>query len=35
MGDPDYGMCEMLPLATVPIDPAVLKQKAGLVLYAS
>ncbi len=34
-GDPDYGMCEMLPLATVPIDPAVLTQKAGLVLYAS
>jgi hypothetical protein len=33
--NPDYGPCEALPLATVPIDPAILAQKAALVLYAS
>jgi len=32
--NPDYGPCETLPLATVPIDPAILTQKAELVLYA-
>jgi hypothetical protein len=31
----DYGVCETLPLATVPIDPAILTQKAGLFLLAS
>jgi hypothetical protein len=30
----DYGICETLPLATVPIDPAVLDQKAALFLLA-
>ena len=30
----DYGKSETLPLATVPIDPAILTQKAELVLYA-
>jgi hypothetical protein len=31
----DYGVCETLPLGTVPIDPAILDQKAGLFLLAS
>jgi hypothetical protein len=31
----DHGVCETLPLATVPIDPAILDQKAGLFLLAS
>ncbi len=31
----DYGVCETLPLATTPIDPAILDQKAGLFLLAS
>jgi hypothetical protein len=31
----DYGVCETLPLATVPIDPAILDQKAALFLLAS
>jgi len=30
----DYGVCETLPLATVPIDPVILEQKAGLFLLA-
>ena len=30
----DYGVCETLPLATAPIDPAILEQKAGLFLLA-
>ena len=30
----DYGVCETLPLATVPIDPAILDQKAALYLLA-
>ncbi len=33
--NPDYGPSESLPMATVPIDPAILEQKAELVLYAS
>ncbi len=33
--NPDYGACEALPLATSPIDPAILTRKAELVLYAS
>jgi hypothetical protein len=32
--NPDYGPSESLPLATVPIDPVILNQKASLVLYA-
>ena len=31
----EHGVCETLPLATVPIDPAILDQKAGLFLLAS
>jgi hypothetical protein len=31
----ERGVCETLPLATTPIDPAVLEQKAGLCLLAS
>jgi hypothetical protein len=31
----DYGARERLPLATVPVDPAVLEQKGGLFLLAS
>jgi hypothetical protein len=31
----DHGTCESLPLATVPIDPAILEQKAALILLAS
>jgi hypothetical protein len=31
----DYGVCETLPLATTPINPAILEQKAGLFLLAS
>jgi hypothetical protein len=31
----DYGICESLPLATVPIDPAILDQKTSLFLLAS
>jgi len=30
----DYGACETLPMATVPIDPAILEQKAGIILFA-
>ncbi len=30
----EYKTCETLPLATVPIDPAILEQKAGLFLLA-
>ncbi len=30
----EYGVCETLPLATVPIDPAILEQKAELFLLA-
>jgi len=30
----EYGVCETLPLATAPIDPAILDQKAGLFLLA-
>jgi len=30
----EYGVCETLPLATVPIDPAILEQKAALFLLA-
>ena len=30
----DYGVCETLPLATVPIDPAILDQKFALFLLA-
>ena len=30
----EYGVCETLPLATVPIDPAILDQKAALFLLA-
>jgi len=31
----DYGVCETLPMATTPIDEAILEQKAGLILLAS
>jgi len=31
----EHGVCETLPLATTPIDPAILEQKAGLFLLAS
>jgi hypothetical protein len=31
----EHEVCETLPLATTPIDPAVLEQKAGLFLLAS
>jgi hypothetical protein len=31
----ERGVCETLPLATTPIDPAILEQKAGLFLLAS
>jgi hypothetical protein len=31
----EHGPCEALPMATTPIDPAILEQKAGLFLLAS